>query len=1030
MLCCCSPRTWVHRGDRLGSAPQFPLASRRPYHQQEPPPLPIRDIPPTSESDEIQALRLSSGIVAAVPVDTPDHGPVDLDQLLVDDSDGEDDRYALHRKATSTWNLIRKRLSCIISRDGACGKRTTSIGALSQEDLARRAELRRLMHKRIQDELQIEDSGKSPSSEPRTSIQQPLATILEWPGGGPRDTIEFAMSQAEARHPSPPGSMTGHKQSLEARPPMSANCVRACTSTGVKAPRPFPTPNPNPKPLPTKVAQDAAGIGDSHKPLYKCALHEPHILSGKDISTEISGNSCLNGKARLSSHDSQSWDTTSVLAMWLSAQGMGSRDQSLTRLETHKKTLSESSADLEQPMTAQTDFKALLQTSPKTQTCINLNETSSKAAAVPNKTQGLATDQLPQVKTRDLLHDNGISLSPSQDLAESYAIAMAFDDAVEKSSSKYTSVMPSPQATPVSSQQLNIPYPISDHILQNISTEPYSGKQFLSIPAIGSLRQCVDVIKRSGDSVEAQSTRDLERFSEQNGTKAPFFAAERPPSDIGESQLTLTSTISITPSASTSFRRREAELETIDRRFGAAIARKGTRGQVQSRFREEFELPARVQSRRGTFIAKVQRSLDRRSRTRSRSTDDLRNHSLPSHLLDGSSIPRRNHKIAETPKLMSPDAFVAHDTEHKLGSFDETGAKRLSQFHERPRSNKKLNLSPYVGMQKYRPSLERKKTDHTQSNFHSVLGDTLQPGSQPPGLEPLHDLRVTERSSQPSETIESDRTKGTRVENYMSRNDKWTFVEAPPSWVKFPIHNSFNRNGTATFKHDCVLSRDFALDAVGASQTIGRGHVGDRHVPESRSAKLTHRVASGFSRLLPFRHRNPADTGESLDSSDKSSEPSEILNNWLAEQANANGHVSARSRSLTNGSSSTRSNSAIPSCSAAPYAGSPLINVGNTSSANVFMGRDLSRPFTTVRLGGNCIMSNSPIPSDVFLTPRGGSPRYQSSDCLLPANKRSVTCPSLTRGVSPTRRGITISRALSWPKFELKDITLYDQHRR
>lgn len=484
MLCCCRHRARDRREDRLNDAPQFSLASSRACPQQDPIPFPRRDTPPTSESGELQDLQLSSGIVAAVPVNTPSHGPVDLDQLLVDDSDGEDDRNALHRKATSTWKLIRKSMSCIFSRNDAGRNRVPSIGALSQEDLARRAELKRLMHKRIQDELQIEDTVIKSSSEPRTSIQQPLATILEQPGGGPRDTIEFAVDNPDARHPSSSGSMTGPRQSLEAKSPVSSTCGKVCLSTGGKASRPFPTSNSNT--LPRQVVWDGTALFDSPKPLREWTQREPHIFSDRDIYSEPIGNKGPIGPERLSSHDSQSLDTTSVLAMWLSAQGMRSRDQSLTRIETTITSCSTSSADLEPPLTDPIAGRNLPLVSLPADLGTNLTQSSSKEADTPAKTGEPAKDQLTKSEPNCHVLDNGISLSPSQDLAESYAIAMAFDDTVDLSSSKYTSVMPSSQVTPATSQP-HIPYPFNSQDLQGISTVPYSGKTFVDVPAINLL---------------------------------------------------------------------------------------------------------------------------------------------------------------------------------------------------------------------------------------------------------------------------------------------------------------------------------------------------------------------------------------------------------------------------------------------------------------------------------------------------------------------------------------------------------------
>lgn len=265
------------------------------------------------------------------------------------------------------------------------------------------------------------------------------------------------------------------------------------------------------------------------------------------------------------------------------------------------------------------------------------------------------------------------------------------------------------------------------------------------------------------------------RLPDQSDPKAPSFATERPLSDIFESQLTLTSTVSITPSASTSFRKREAELETIDRRFGAAIARKRPRARVQSRFREEFDSPTSIQSRRGTFIAKVQRSLERRSKTRSRSTDDMRDHGLPSHLIEGSSIPRRNHKVTSSPRLYSPVAYEAEGPEHKSDLYDETAVIRRGIPREKSQPHEELRALQYYRAQKACQPLERQKVSQTQSNTCSILHGSMQQESK---LEPINHPTFTPKSSQQSTEIEPGKGKGSKVGNHLSGNSKWSLVEA------------------------------------------------------------------------------------------------------------------------------------------------------------------------------------------------------------------------------------------------------------
>ncbi|KAI3328037.1 hypothetical protein HD806DRAFT_347592 [Xylariaceae sp. AK1471] len=125
------------------------------------------------------------------------HNIVDLEDVEVDDSDDDvperDTREPGMGKIGSFKTKLIRRLSHRV--DNKAGSQP-SVGT-SNEELARRAELRRLMHKRIQEELKSEEEEDdlrlpSPKQPSIINCREP-----ELPGGGPRDTIEFSVSGIE-----------------------------------------------------------------------------------------------------------------------------------------------------------------------------------------------------------------------------------------------------------------------------------------------------------------------------------------------------------------------------------------------------------------------------------------------------------------------------------------------------------------------------------------------------------------------------------------------------------------------------------------------------------------------------------------------------------------------------------------------------------------------------------------------------------------------------------------------------------------
>lgn len=131
------------------------------------------------------------------------HNIVDPEAVDVEDSDDEGpERDTRDPNMTALGSFRSRFIRRLSHRAYPKVSSRPSIGN-SDEELARRAELKRLMHKRIQEELKSEeeeddnDLGLSPLKCPSiNNCREP-----ELPGGGPRDTIEFSVSAVDGQEP-------------------------------------------------------------------------------------------------------------------------------------------------------------------------------------------------------------------------------------------------------------------------------------------------------------------------------------------------------------------------------------------------------------------------------------------------------------------------------------------------------------------------------------------------------------------------------------------------------------------------------------------------------------------------------------------------------------------------------------------------------------------------------------------------------------------------------------------------------------
>ncbi|ETS78700.1 hypothetical protein PFICI_08553 [Pestalotiopsis fici W106-1] len=184
-LCCCSSRGAYPSGDRstpIAQLPARPAQARLPRAQRK------------GQNHDGPAVMIDTPAPSLVA--TPRQQAVlDPTVIEVDDSDSEDEPSDLRTPPTTALGALKTKLIRRLSQKSQSKRQSQQSIGSSEEELARRAELRRLRQKRIQGELSTEtdlvNSGHDHVPSRRTSpspSERPDIT-----GGGPRDTIEFSV---------------------------------------------------------------------------------------------------------------------------------------------------------------------------------------------------------------------------------------------------------------------------------------------------------------------------------------------------------------------------------------------------------------------------------------------------------------------------------------------------------------------------------------------------------------------------------------------------------------------------------------------------------------------------------------------------------------------------------------------------------------------------------------------------------------------------------------------------------------------
>ncbi|KAM0264749.1 hypothetical protein ACHAQJ_000574 [Trichoderma viride] len=506
----------------------------------------------------------------------PSEDPTELEQLVVDDSDGDGEGEGNNTliktsSASSALNVVRTKLIRHISNDNEANRRSRVSAGHSQEEVARRAELRRFRHQRIQEELKTEEGNaeSSNTSHRSTCYLSPLIDAGQ-PRIGPRDTIEFIVT--DGHH------LSATQVLMQDLAPDDTPKEEICSAMQKKGEvtKPASTlavPDKDDKDQAPPLRPPSTHSNRSQK-MAGCSYNVPRLdrVLGTDNEFNIR-------------HGAHAWEEQSTLGIWLAAQGMRSRSSSIRPGggEANDKSVRDQVfAPYENFGAIDSAADALLPIH-----CQDINK-------VKPQDQGDSFESASFVSS--LSNDRTIGDADTTSLgrnilSSSRALDIATTKPVDNSSSNYPSVLPSFQPSPNRSQPDF--HHLSAEDLESLELSPFSWQ--------GNFSVIKSIQASEGKSSYATAEDDI-FYSDNNASSTQIIC---PPAQVSAGATSLAC------SGTADVHQREAKARTIGTRFSDALSRKKSSLNFGSHFKEEFHASSTGSGGR-SFMAKINLSVPRR----------------------------------------------------------------------------------------------------------------------------------------------------------------------------------------------------------------------------------------------------------------------------------------------------------------------------------------------------------------------------------------------------------------------------------
>ncbi|KAF5587400.1 hypothetical protein FPCIR_7581 [Fusarium pseudocircinatum] len=812
-------------------------------------PIPVLP-PPAEEEHQEPSERNRQSIIGlpntawALPIRNSsfERGSVIRQHVDDDDSDSDQDRAQPTKKSSTAFDTVRNKLIRTISHSNNGDHPSHVSVGNSEEEIARRAELKRIMHQRIQDELKSDESDDQIESKPTNNMRR-MASVVDvtLPNSGPRDAIEFGVSKSSSRN--------GHSTQLDSdQVDQDTHQDSEVSQQGENR-------------LQKAFSQSSESIngaddwrqGDVH-PRLSPSYPKRHVSASEDGDFTHSQKSfqLSNGTGRLdrilgpdssfNSRHASSGDGHSALGVWLIAQGLRSRDNSTLFLDEEDEL--EPTED-----TKLTDY--------------NTSSLRRAEGDYVQETRGTPANGNPNIP-----HEPTIINIPNTVETYSRSNSKAKNDRYE-----------------ISSLSGELPWgPTVTALLNSFTDHTSSSDPSKSHPSpMRSQQNIYKLDPKDLDSMELSpfkwrshtSSQDWENANGQNSKSVNFGVAQIKSQSHGNIHnvefpvKALQDTTSLAHSESASFLQREAELGSIRRRFSEALALKKPEKRVVTRFREEFSESSLPPTVHKSFRSKIQLA-------------------IPSHLRaksDGIDL-RYKRSSSGPPKGQN---YLLVPVERLRGHEREAS--------DRSRGHSNLSIRPHMSRlptEEYqKPGLERREsaTDLWQRAIRleaerrhsgSVHFSTTKPSQRSQSSN--RSLNEPGAARSVSDTgREVSQLTPTTGELSSPGNSKWLIerwvstmrprigesagdmrlarlTEPPKSWSRFPSHNREERNKNATDR-DRVHPRDFAVKHMTSEGQIrwatdappDEAKQRARTLPRSFSTKFGEMVKSKMGRIIPSK---------------------------------------------------------------------------------------------------------------------------------------------------------------------------------
>ncbi|KAF4447706.1 hypothetical protein F53441_8784 [Fusarium austroafricanum] len=721
----------------------------------------------------------------------------------------------------------------------------------SEEEIARRAELKRIMHQRIQDELKSDESDDDIENKPSNTMRHMVSVAdLALPNSGPRDAIEFGVRK----------SSSGNGQSAQ----LNTDQIDHDTRRDSQASQGAVTG------LERASSQSSSGRNgwraDAIASSPSVTRLSTHASATEDVdfthsqkSFQLSNRAgrldrILGPDSSFNSRQASSGDGHSALGVWLIAQGLRSRDNSTlfldeddeveppdyTKLTDNKPCLSKGKEGAHDPEPQDISVNGDL-----------LASHGPIAVNAPNKIEPRPRFSL------DAQNDRHEISSLSTELPWGPTVTALLNSFTDRTSSSDPSKS---QPSPARSQQ-NL-YKLDPKDLESMELSPFRWRSHTS--------------SQGQETADGQISKPLSMSASQ--PRSQSYGNIRNIQSLAKGAH---DAVSAAQSKSASFNQREAELDAIRRRFSEALARKRPEKKVFTRFREEFSdsLPSSVVHR--SFRSRIHLAIPSHLRAKSEGSDYRRNQDTPGpsrgqnymlvplgklkgHEREASdrSKARSNLSIRPHMSLLPTEEYRNSSLERKESATDLW--QRAIRLAAETRRSSSFQLSiPNPDQRNPSSNKSRNETDAAR-NSTSSASDMRREVSQ---LTPTTDEMSSPNNSKwlIDRWVAQMRPKPSRGDELIGSLKSARLAGPPRSWSRFPSHNREERNTKAT-TGDRVHPRDFAVKHVtsegqirwATDMVISEEKQRARTLPRSFSTKFGELVKSKMSRMIlskGIRHR-------------------------------------------------------------------------------------------------------------------------------------------------------------------------------